>query len=376
MKQIAVIISFSLLVACSPGGMDEKRAELDSYRQKVEEYNQKIAELEAELDSEQAEPEEMELLPVEIKKMSPEFFARHFEVIGVMEALNDAYISPELNGQIQTIAVERGSRVRKDDLILKLNTDVTEKTMAEVETSLELASRIFAKQEELWEQNIGSELQYLEAKNNMESLEARLATLQQQLEMAHVTAPFSGIIDDIMVKEGELASPGIPMVLLVNLSNMRVSANVSESYLRSVSQGDQVELRFPAYPDVVKKVKVSRLGKVINPQTRTFTLEVEMKNPGEQLKPNMLTSVRIQDYSNEQAMVVPSFLLRQDFNGTFLFKVAEENGVSKAQKTYVKRGITVQDQTLIEEGLSSGDLVVTKGFNLVSDGTPLRIVQP
>jgi RND family efflux transporter MFP subunit len=376
MKQLAVIVSFSLLVACSPGGTDDKKAELDSYRQKVEEYNKKIAELEAELKSEQPDPEDMQLLPVETKEMNPEFFARYFEVTGVMEALNEAYISPEINGQIQTIAVERGSRVRRGDLILKLNTEVTEKTIAEVETSLELARRIFAKQKELWEQNIGSELQYLEAKNGMESLEARLATLQQQLEMARVTAPFSGIIDNIMVKEGELASPGIPLVHLVNLSNMRVSANVSESYLSSISQGDQVELRFPAYPDVVKKVGVTRLGKVINPQTRTFTLEVEMKNAGELLKPNMLTSVRIRDYSNEQAMVVPSFILRQDFNGTFLFKVVEENGVSKAQKIYVKRGITVQDQTLIEEGLSSGDMVVTKGFNLVSDGTPLRIVQP
>jgi len=376
MKHLAVIISFSLLVACSPGGSDQKKAELDSYRQKVEEYNQKIAELEAELDNKQADPEAIDRLPVEIKEMSPEFFARYFEVIGVMEALQDAYISSEINGQIQMIAVERGSRVRQGDLILKLNTDVTEKTMEEVKTSLELATRIFTKQEELWEQNIGSELQYLEAKNGKESLEARLSTLKQQLEMAHVTAPFGGIIDDIMVKEGELASPGIPLVHLVNLSNMRVSANVSESYLSSVSQGDQVELRFPAYPDMLNKAAVTRLGKVIDPQTRTFALEVEMKNPGEKLKPNMLTSVRIQDYSDEQAMVVPTFLLRQDFNGTFLFKVAEEKGVSRAQKTYVKRGITVQDQTQIAEGLSPGDLVVTKGFNLVSDGTPLRIVQP
>jgi RND family efflux transporter MFP subunit len=380
MKHIAVIISFSFLVACSPGGTDEKKAELDSYRQKVEEYNQKISELEAELEAElvndQSTPEAIELLPVEIKEMNPEFFASYFEVTGVMEALQDAYISPEINGQIQSISVERGSRVRRGDLILKLNTDMTEKSMAEVETSLELARRVYTKQKELWDQNIGSELQYLEAKNGVESLEARLATLQQQLEMAHVTAPFSGIIDDIMVKEGELASPGIPLVHLVNLSNMRVSANVSESYLSSVSQGDQVELRFPAYPDMEIITEVTRLGKVIDPQTRTFTLEAHLKNAEVKLKPNMLTSVRIRDYSDNQAMVVPTFLLRQDFNGIFLFKVAEENGVSTAKKTYVKRGITVQDQTQIIEGLFTGDKVVTKGFNLVADGTPLRIVQP
>jgi membrane fusion protein, multidrug efflux system len=376
MKQIAVIISFSLLVACNPGETGSKKAELDSYRQKVKEYNQKITELEAELENEKTVAETITLLPVEIKEMSPELFSRYFEVTGVLEALRDAYISPEMNGQIEQINVERGSRVKKGELILKLNTDVTEKSMQEVETSLELAKRIFIKQEELWGQNIGSELQYLEAKNGMETLQARLATLQQQLEMAYVTAPFNGIIDDIMVKEGELASVGIPLVHLVNLSNMRVSANVSEAYLSSVSHGDLVELRFPAYPEIVIKAGVTRLGEVIDPQTRTFTLEVELKNPGEKLKPNMLTSVRIQDFNNDNALVVPSYILRQDFNGTFLFRVVEEDEVFQAKKVYVKRGITVQDQTMITEGLSAGDQVITKGFNLVSDETPLRIVKP
>lgn len=376
MKQIAVIISFSLLVACGTEGTGTKKAELDSYRQKVEEYNQKIAELEAELKNENADPETMTLLPVEVKEISPEAFSRYFQVTGVMEALQDAYISPEINGQIQYIAVQPGSRVRKGDLLLKLNTDVTEKSMEEVKTSLDLAKRIYSKQEELWEQNIGSELQYLEAKNAMESLEARLATLQKQLEMAHVSAPFSGIIDDIAVKEGELASPGIPLVHLVNLSSMRVSANVSEAYLSNVNKGDQVELRFPAYPDLVIKAGITRLGEVIDPQTRTFTLEVELKNVEEKLKPNMLTSLRIQDFSSDNALVVPSSILRKDFKGTFLFKVFEEDGRTRAQKIYVERGVTVQDQAMITKGLSAGDLVITKGFNLVSEGTPLRVIQP
>jgi membrane fusion protein (multidrug efflux system) len=376
MKQIALIISLSLLVACGPEGTSAKKAELDSYRQKVEEYNQKIADLEAELENQNDDSEAVALLPVEIKEMTPEFFARYFEVTGVIEALKDAYISPEINGQIQKVSVQRGSRVKKGDLILKLNSDVIEKSVDEIETSLELAKRIFIKQEELWEQNIGSELQYLEAKNAMQSLQARLATLEKQMEMAHVSAPFSGIIDDIMVKEGELASPGNPLVHLINLSNMRVSANISEAYLSSLSKGDLVELRFPAYPEDLLKAGVTRLGEVIDPQTRTFTLEVELKNPREKLKPNMLTSVRIQDYKNSSSLVVPSNILRQDFNGTFLFRISDENGSSKAQKVYVKRGITVQDQTMITEGLSAGDLVITKGFNLVSEGTPVRIINP
>jgi RND family efflux transporter MFP subunit len=364
------------MMACGPEGTGAKQAELDSYRLKVKEYNQKIADLEAELENEDLETETVELLPVETKEMIPEFFSRYFEVSGVMEALKDAYISPEINGQIQEISVQRGSRVKQGDMILKLNTEVTEKSMVEIETSLELAKRIFSKQEELWEQNIGSELQYLEAKNAMESLEARKATLEEQIEMAQIRAPFSGIIDDIMVKEGELASPGVPLVHLVNLSKMRVSASVSEAYLSSLSKGDMVELRFPAYPELSLRAGVTRLGEVIDPQTRTFALEAEVSNPGERFKPNMLTSVRIQDFKSDNSLVVPSNILRQDFNGTFLFIVSEEEGRSKAQKVYVTRGITVQDQTMITEGLAAGDMVITKGFNLVSDGTPLRIIHP
>lgn len=376
MKQIAVIISLSLLVACGPGENDTKKAELDSYRQKVEEYMQKIEKLEAELDNEKDDSDLTASLPVEIKEMTPEIFSRYFEVTGVMEALQYAYISPEINGQIKQIAVKQGTRVKKGDLILKLNTDLTEKSIEEIETNLELAKRIFNKQENLWKQNIGSELQYLEAKNAMESLKARLATLQKQMEMAYVKAPFNGIIDDISVKEGELASPGMPLVHLINLSGMKVSASISEAYLGSINKSDIVELRFPSYPDMIIKAGVTRLGEVIDPKTRTFTLDVELKNPGERLKPNMLTSMRVQDFSNENSLVVPSIILRQDFNGTFLFRVSEESGKQKAQKVYVKRGITVQDQTMITEGISAGDLVITKGFNLVVDGTPLKIINP
>lgn len=264
--------------------------------------------------------------------------------------------------------------MKRGALLAKMNTDLTEKSVAEIKTSLELAQRIFDKQEELWQQQIGSEIQYLEAKNAVQSLEARLATLEEQLAMAHIRAPFNGIIDDIMVKAGELAAPGAPVVHLVNLSVMRVSARVSEAYLTSVKKGDWIELRFPTYPGDMLKARVSRLGEVIDPKTRTFMLEVELNNPGEKLKPNMLTSVRIEDFTDSEAQVVPSSILRQDFNGTFLFRVNTEDGNPKAQKIYVETGITVQDKTQIKEGLSLGDLVITKGFNLVSEGTPVKIM--
>jgi RND family efflux transporter MFP subunit len=308
--------------------------------------------------------------------MAHQSFSGYFEVTGVLEAMQDAYISPELNGQILDIAVRRGSRVNQGDLIIRLETEITEKNIEEVKTSLELAQQIFQRQKELWEQKIGSELQYLEAKNGMESLQARLATLEEQRDKAYIAAPFSGIIDDIMVKEGELATPGMPLVHLVSLASMRVSARISEAFLTRVAEGDLVDLDFPAYPDYELKAPVTRLGQVIDPQTRTFALEVELENPRGQLKPNMLASLRIQDFSDDRALVVPSNVLRQDFNGTFLFRIASENGKPIAEKVYVKPGITIQDQTLISEGLLPGDTVITRGFNLVSSGSPVRIINP
>jgi len=374
MKQILVLISLSLLIACKPGGADSKKAELEDYRKKVEEYNDKIVVLEAELEAVQIEPEESTALPVEVKKMIPETLSRYFQVTGVMEALKDAILSPEINGQIQQVNIQRGAWVKKGDLLIKLSTEVTEKNIEELKTNLNLASRIYEKQKGLWEQNVGSELQYLEAKNGVESLEARLATLEKQLEMASITAPFSGIIEDIMVKEGEMAAPGMQLLRLVNLSVMRVAARVSEAYLGSVHAGDLVQIRVDSYPDWLIEAKVTRLGQVIDQQTRTFTLEVELDNPGSKLKPNMLTSVRIRDYENKDALVVPSIVLKQDFNGTFLFSVPEGEGPSKARKVYVESGITVQDQTMIVSGILPEDLVITKGYNLVGDGSLVRIV--
>ena len=312
-------------------------------------------------------------LAVEVKEMVPELFTRYFEVPGHLEAVQDAFISPEINGQIKSIAVKRGERVKKGDLLVKLNTDITEQSINEVQTSLELAVRVFEKQEELWDQKIGSEIQYLEAKNGVESLEARLATLEKQLAMAHVRAPFSGIVDDISAKDGELATPGLPLMHLVNLNRMRVTARISESYLNSVSEGDRIELSFDSYPDDQVESTISRLGQVIDQQTRTIALETEIDNPLEKYKPKMLTSLRIREFSMDNAMVVPSIILREDFQGTFLFVLAGDGENTVARKVYVTTGISAQDLTVITSGVEAGDRVIINGYNLVSDGSPTRI---
>lgn len=163
------------------------------------------------------------------------------------------------------------------------------------------------------------------------------------------------------------------LIHLINLNTMRVSARVSEAYLTTISEGDLVELRFSSYPEDLLTMPVTRIGEMIDMQTRTFALEVVIKNKSEKYKPNMLTSVRIVDFTDQGALVVPSIVLRQDFNGTFLFRAKETGQGMFAEKIYVEPGITVQDKTAVSEGLNPGDRVIIKGYNLVSDGSPVRL---
>jgi len=363
------------VVSCAPDGVNEKKEKLRKYKEQVSEFNQKIETLQMELDSSSTEESvKNNSVAVEVKKIKPEVFASYFEATGKVEAVRDAYISPEVNGQVSEILVERGDLVDKGDLMIRLNTDVTRNNIEEVKTNLALAEKVFEKQKSLWEKEIGSEMQYLEARNRKESLEARLATLESQLKMAYIYASFPGIIEEINIKQGEIASPGMRLIRLVNLNELRITSDVSEAFMENVEKGDAVQIKFPSLPGDTLIEKVSRIGSVIDPVTRTFKVEVLTKNRNHRLKPNMLSSIKIQDYLDRDAMLVPSIILKDDFKGTFLFKLEESDDGPVAVKTYVDQGRTVQDMTKIKRGIDIGDRVITKGYNLVTDGARVRII--
>lgn len=376
MKNYIGIIMIFGLVACQPETATEKQAQLREYKEKIRDYNTKISKLESELDSmAPGEKSETSGIAVQVKEIKPETFTSYFETTGKVEAINDAYISPEINGQVSEILVRRGEQVQKGELLLRLKTDVTKNNIDEVQTSLDLAKKIFEKQQNLWEKEIGSEIEFLEARNRKESLEARLETLKAQLDMAYIHAPFSGIIEEINVKAGELASPGMRLFRLVNLDEIRITCDVSESYLSSVEEGEHVFLRFPSLPGLKLERPVSRVGSVIDPVTRTVKVEIVTDNRSDKIKPNMLCAVKIQNYADQDAMLVPSIILKEDFNGTFLFRLKDSDRGLVAEKVYVETGKTVQDITKVTRGIEVGDKVIVKGYNLVTDGASVRIVK-
>lgn len=374
MKKLIIIFSSIFLFGCAQDSPEAIEKKIIDYKSRINTYNEKIAELEEQLKGNSANPDEEMGTVVRIKELSPESFSHYINVSGKVIAEEEAFISPEMNGQIDRIYVDEGQNVKKGQLLISLNSDVTEKNIKEVQTNLELLTKLYEKQKELWDQNIGTEVQFLQAKSNKESAEARLATLEEQIEMARIRAPFSGIVEDILVKEGEMAMPGVRMLHLVNLYDLSIESDISENYLNDIREGEKVEVTFPTFPDMNKMLPIKRVGSVIDNMSRTFQIELELKNQDGRIKPNQLAELRVNDFSADDALVVPSITVKQDISGYFIYHVAKGEKGPEAEKLYVTPGRFSGDQTMIVEGLEPGMKIIVEGFNLVKDGTRVNVL--
>ena len=369
----AVILLF--LASCSNNQETEQsiRDQITSYKKETSILNQKIADLEKKLSDLKPDGNPGDKIPVEVITVANEPFNHYIEVSGTAEAVKEAYISPEVGGQIREIYVNEGDNVVKGQLLARLNTEMTESSIADLKASLDLATTVYEKQKRLWEKGIGSEIQYLNAKNNKESLEQKLVTLNAQLEMSRIKSPVNGIVDEINRKSGELAMPGAPLMQIVNLDELFINADVSEVYLSQVNEGDLVQIEFPVYPGMKMEVPVYRKGNIINPSNRTFNMQLKVKNPDELLKPNILSVIHINDYSADSAIVVLSSLIKQDITGSYLYCIQQQENKWIAKKVYVKTGKTYLDKTMVVDGLQAGQSVIVQGYNMVSDGSEVYV---
>jgi len=360
-------------------GACQKEPDPQSLRREIAENREKIIRLKQQNEALQKRLDILEeqngtrAVAVEVEQIMPQTFTHHFEVNGSVEAVKESYVSTQTPGQIQQIHVREGDRVQKDDLLISLNSDVLRNNIAEVRTHLQLATTVYEKRRDLWSRQIGSEVEFLSAKNQKESLENRLKALEAQLDMTRITSPIEGIVDRIPLKKGELASPGQLLVLVVNLREVYINADVSERYLDVVRVGDLGEVTFPSVPDLKLEVPIHKIGQVINSENRTFKIQLKIPNRRERLKPNLIAVVRLTDYVNESAMVVPSIVIKKDLQGTYVYRVEEKEGQFQARKAYVHEGISSENRSIITFGLEFGDRVVTRGYNFIKDGTTIEI---
>jgi RND family efflux transporter MFP subunit len=376
MKNFVIVLLATLMASCAGTESPEAiRSKISALKDQSLEINHQIKELEKQLVTLESDELTSNNVPVQVKLIAEERFEHFFVVNAKVELLEEAQISPEgTGGQIRKIHVSKGQRVSKGDLLISLNSSILENGIAELKLGLELATKIYEKQKSLWEQNIGSEMQYLEAKNGKEGLEHKLKTLQSQLDMALIKAPFSGIVDEIYLKEGEMASPGRSILYLVNLDKLKVLADVSETLLPKIKVGDMVNVKFPSYANMEMKAPINRISNSIDLKTRTIKVEVRLDNVNSQIKPNQIAMLSIMDFETPKAIVLPSLIIKQDSRGEFLF-VAEKNeaGAVAAKKIYVQSGLSHNDQTMVLKGLTIGQQVITAGYNQVGNGSLVEV---
>ena len=314
------------------------------------------------------------LSSVTVFNAKEKLFQHFIEVQGTVEADQSVELYPENSGSITNIYVKEGQKVYKGQTLIQIDNSVLKSSIVELETQFELAKTTFERQKRLWDQNIGSEIQFLQAKAQKEGLENSLESLKAQEKKLKISAPFSGTIDEMFAKIGGLAAPMIPAVRLVNLNQIHVESEVTETYLKYIRKGTQVELFFPSIGKNIS-ANVSQVGNYINPNNRSFKVRVDINNQNNELKANLLADIKINDFK-KMGIVIPAKLIQKDREGKqYVYTVIKEKGNYLSKKNYIKAGMTYETDAFIIEGIQIDDLIVDKGARLIKANEMVILVQ-
>jgi len=363
MKNTRILIACAFLAACSatPG---DPAAQLAALKDKKAALEAKIAQLEAQLGTTSIQ----NLRTVALTELKTENFRHYVDLQGRVEADKSVLATSRIPGTLTRILVDNGDKVRKGQLIAELGDAVMMKSRAELEGQLAVATDLFERQKSLWEQNIGSEVQFIQAKNNKESLERSIATLNANLELTKIYAPTTGTVDQVILKEGQAISPGIGLCTVINLDKLKIKGDVTESYASKIKEGDPVRVLFPDTGEEIT-TKVSYVSKTINQVNRTFTVECALPGKGSYLA-NQIAVMKIVDYENPGAITIPVNLVQRGEDGPFVLiaRPGDQPNSAIAQKVPVDLGQNYNGYVEILNGLSAGDKVISTGFQDVNDG--------
>lgn len=365
----ALLASILLLSACGGKKTDDitaKKEELKKLRTEQSKLNAKIRTLESQIQSLNVDKDKM--IPVMVTTLTKKEFNHYVEAQGVVDSDKNVKVASETGGAIKKIYVKEGQYVTAGKVLAKLDDVLIRKGMAELEQSMEFVKINYEKQTKLWAQKIGTEIEYLSIKNQYESLEKKKESLQEQLEKTNIKAPINGVVDDIIANEGEIAAPGVPMLRIVDGKDVKIIADIAETYSASVQKGTNATVKFPALGKTFV-TPITNIGEVINPSDRSFKVELALSNPEKLYKPNMLATVQVKDYAKKEAVVIPRNAIMRGETDEFVFVV--QNGVAK--KTIIKTGLTYQGETEVLSGLNGNEQLITVGFQDLSDGQKVEV---
>jgi RND family efflux transporter MFP subunit len=383
MKYFSLLLFAVLLCTCGRAPEDETPETVEEIQTALKERRASLREL----------TKEVETLEERLAELDPDFapmttlvayetvgtadFENYATVQATVRAAETAMATPEIPGRILRMNFEEGDPIRKGQLVAVLDVEGTETQRAELETAAELAKTVYERQQKLWDQNIGSEIQYLQAKNNYERIQKQLQQIDVQANKRNVYAPLSGTVESVMMRTGESAMPGAPILSIISTNDLDVVADASEDLLAKVNLRDQVMVRVPAL-NLDFRAPVSRIGRTVDPANRTFEVEVDVpRQYVNQLKANLLAEVEILDFSAEDLIVVSQDQIQQDVDGRRYVFTAEEDaeGAIVARKTYVTTGPSYDNRAVIEDGLAAGDRIITSGGRGLTDGQPIALSQ-
>ena len=378
MKKIILIATLSILIISC--GKKEENANIDSLiaSKNVVSIKAKRAELQTQLtklDDAIAllDIKKMEEALVSVSVVKDTVFSHYLEVQGNVDTKENLIIYPQFAGILNTLNVIAGQKVSKGQLLGTIDDGGLSQQLAQMETQMALAKTTFERQKRLWDQKIGSEIQYLQAQTNMISQQKAVSQMKAQLGKTRIIAPFSGVIDELITEKGQVVGPGQGLIRIVNLNNMFVSTAVPESYIGKLKVGTVVNV----YLASLGKTYVGKIRQVannINPNNRSFGIEVSVPNSENLLRPNQVAKLKIIDYTNSNAVVVPSNVIQVDGNGDqFVFEatsIKDKTGIAK--KVIVKVGKTSENFTEILGGLKPKTVVISDGGNSVSEGMKLN----
>lgn len=353
------------------GEATDKKTELLKLKDEQSKLNEKIRLMEediAKTDTSAASAANAKL--VEIKPIESDKFKHYIDLQGKVDAENIAFVSPRgMGGQVKAVYVKQGDAVKKGQLLIRLDDAVTRQQIGQLNVQLDLAKTLYDRRKNLWDKQIGTEVELLQAKSNVENLQKQLSLLNEQHSMSNVRAEISGVADMVNIKVGEYFTPstaGMKGIRIVNTANLKVTVEVPEHYLHKVDEGSVIEITLP---DLNKSVssKVSVKGSMIDPSSRSFYIEAKIPQ-SKDFRPNQIALVRIQDYQANNAITIPMNTLQNDEKGKYVMVAVNENGKLKARKRPIEVGELYGNNLEVKAGLKPNDALITEGFQGLYDG--------
>ena len=336
-----------------------KEDQLAELKKKQSDLQAQIAALESDLKAQgKLQQTKAVAVPVTVVAVAPQTFSHYLQTQGRIDFDQNVGVSAKMPGVLTSVRVERGDRVKKGQILATIDASVLEQSVAELQTGLDLARTMYDKQKRLWDQKIGTEIQYLQAKNNKESLERRLATLREQQSQYIIKSPISGVVDEVMPK-------------VVNPSGLKVVADISEANAGKVKPGDEALV---SLPDLNQELpaRVAVVSRTINAASRAFPVEFTLQGGDNlNLRPNMIAVVKVKDYTRSQALVVPINVVQKDETGHFVYVAVPEGKQQVVRKKKVQTGLNYGGNMEITAGLNPNDNVITTGYQSLNEGQPV-----